>query len=151
MWPWVYLWASEDSEAFLDELLHSPRSAPALLAGTLPLRYCAVRFASRRPTWRLPVPGHAAGLIASGVAEVVLDGEGVSWDSGSSLGRRRIRLNRKTPAHFVSISGAQSRPRVWKRLRHRGRSVGVLADVKRRRLDQQNDGFVLVQNRSGVG
>ena len=42
------------SEAFLDEPLqlfrYPPRSAPALLASSLPLRYCAVRFASRTPT-----------------------------------------------------------------------------------------------------
>ena len=41
---------------FLDELLvlfrYPPRSAPALLGGTLLLRYCAVTFANRIPTWR---------------------------------------------------------------------------------------------------
>ena len=42
------------SEPFLDELLrlfdYPPGSARALLAGTLPLRYCAARFACRAPT-----------------------------------------------------------------------------------------------------
>ena len=38
-------------------------SARALLAGTLPLRFCAARFASRDPTWRLLVPGHVARLV----------------------------------------------------------------------------------------
>ena len=28
-------------------------SAPSLLGGTLPLRHCAARFASKVPTWRL--------------------------------------------------------------------------------------------------
>ena len=44
-----------------------------LLAGTLLLKYSAVRFAGRVPTWRLPVSGHAACLVTaeSGVAEVV--------------------------------------------------------------------------------
>ena len=55
------------SEAFLDELLqlfqYPPKSSRALLAGTLPLRYCAARFASRTPTWRLPVSGYVAGLV----------------------------------------------------------------------------------------
>ena len=41
------------SEAFLDELLqlfqYPPRSSRALLAGTLPLRYCAARFACWTP------------------------------------------------------------------------------------------------------
>ena len=32
--------------------------------GTLPLRYCAARFAWKAPTWRLPVSGHVARLIA---------------------------------------------------------------------------------------
>ena len=49
------------SEPFLSELLslfnYPPGSARALLAGTLPFRFCASRFASRTPTWRLPVPG----------------------------------------------------------------------------------------------
>ena len=39
------------SEPFLDELLSLFRwSARALLAGTLPLRFCAARFASRALT-----------------------------------------------------------------------------------------------------
>ena len=47
------------SELFLNELLslfrYPPRSGRALLNGTLPLRYCAARFAYSTPTWRLPV------------------------------------------------------------------------------------------------
>ena len=42
---------------FSDELpviFRYPRSALALLEGTLPLRYCAVRFASRIPSWSAP-------------------------------------------------------------------------------------------------
>ena len=56
------------SELFLDELLglfrYPPKSARALLTGTLPLRYCAARFACKTPTWRLPVSGHVARLVA---------------------------------------------------------------------------------------
>ena len=56
------------SELFLDELLgifrYPPTSGRALLAGTLPLRYCAARFACMVPTWRLPVSGHVARLVA---------------------------------------------------------------------------------------
>ena len=44
---------------------------------------------------------------------------GVHWVSGSGPGRKRIRLNRKTPAH-LAVYVVQSRPRVWKRLRHVG-------------------------------
>ena len=57
------------SEPFLNELLrlfrYPPGSGCALLAGTLPLRYCAVRFACSVPTWRLPETGHVAGLVTA--------------------------------------------------------------------------------------
>ena len=92
------------SEPFLDELLvlfnYPPGSARALLAGTPRLRYCTARFARGVSTWRLPE---------------------VHWDGGSGPGRKRTRLNRKTPAHRAGFS-VQSSPRVWKRLRHVGSS-----------------------------
>ena len=40
------------------------KSGRALLNGTLPLRYCAARFAYSTPTWRLPVSGHVGSLVA---------------------------------------------------------------------------------------
>ena len=46
---------------------YPPKSSGALLAGSLPLRYCSAKFASRIPFWALPVPGHVAGLITDGV------------------------------------------------------------------------------------
>ena len=52
-------------------------SARVLLARTLPLRYCAARFACRTPTWRLPVPGCVVDLVTASVGavrEVVADG-----------------------------------------------------------------------------
>ena len=59
------------SGPFLDQLLllfhYPPRSSGALLAGSLPLRYCSAKFAFRTPFWTLPVPGHVAGLITDGV------------------------------------------------------------------------------------
>ena len=74
---------------FLDELLalfrYPSGSGRALLAGTLPLRYCSI--------------------IGLPFDEVDRD---VSWVSGSGPGRKRIRLNRKTNAHpcgvYVSFS-----------------------------------------------
>ena len=116
------------SEVFLDELLqlfqYPPWSSRALLAGTLPLRYCAAKFASKVPTWRLLVSGQAASLVAAdprvandGGAEVA--SREVQWVSSSGTGRKRIRLKRKTPAHLAG-SVIQSRPLVWKRLRHVG-------------------------------
>ena len=148
------------SEAFLNELLqlvrYPPLSGPALLAGTLLLKYCAVRFASRVLAWHVPVSGHVACLVTaeSGVTEAVgveVGGEGVWWVNGSGPGRKRLRLNRKNPAHLAGVSVTQSRPRVWKRLRHAGHSFVPLADCKRRRYDQQDEGYVPDQHRSGVG
>ena len=64
------------SEPFLDELLglfrYPAGSGRALLAGTLPLRYCIVRFACSTPTWRLPVPGCVVDLVTASVD----DGQG---------------------------------------------------------------------------
>ena len=114
------------SEFFLDELLslfrYPSKSGRALLTGTLPLLYCAARFACRTPTWRSPVSGLVARLIAvhcedaGDRGDVVLD-LGVHRVGGSGPGRKRFRLNRKTPAHLVGLL-IHSRPRVWKRLRH---------------------------------
>ena len=57
------------SELFLNELLrlfrYPPKSGRALLNGTLPLRYCVVRFAHSTSTWRLPVSGQVCRLVAA--------------------------------------------------------------------------------------
>ena len=64
---------------------------------------------------------------------------------------KRIRLNRKTPAHLAGVA-VQSRPRVWKRLRS---CVDFLGDSflghKRRRCDQDFEGFIPAQARTAVG
>ena len=98
---------------FLDELLalfrYPAGSGRALFAGTLPLRYCAARFACLTPSWRLPVPGSVVHLVAAysdagcraAVDEV---GRDVHWVSGSGSGRKRIRLNRKTRGVYDSLS-----------------------------------------------
>ena len=69
------------SGSFLDKLLllfhYPPRSFGALLAGSLPLRCCSSKFASRTPFWTLPVPGHVAGLITDGVRAAQLGGSAV--------------------------------------------------------------------------
>ena len=116
------------SVSFLDELLglfrYPAGSGRALLAGTLPLRYSAARFACLTPTWRLPVPGYVVNLVAAHVgddqeAPVADMGQDVHWVSDSGSGRKRIRLNRKTPAHLAGYM-VHSRPWVWKRLSHVG-------------------------------
>ena len=112
------------SELFLNELLglfrYPPKSGRALLNGTLPLRYCAARFAYSTPTWRLPVSGQVRGLVAAhsdsaGDCGDEVVGVRVLCGCGSGPVRRRFRLNRKTPAHLAGLL-IHSRPRVWKRL-----------------------------------
>ena len=142
----------------MNELLglfrYHPGSGRALLAGTLPLRYCAARFACRTPTWRLPVPGCVVDLVTASVGavrEVVADGgcREVHWVGGSGPGRKRVHLNRKTPAHLAGFV-VQSRPRVWKRLHHVVHSGVSFPDHRRRRRDQDGE-YVSVQVRTGVG
>ena len=132
------------TELFLNELLslfrYPPKSGRALLNGTLPLRYCAARFACSTPTWRFPASGHVARLIAAhcenaGVCGDEFLGFGVHRVSGSGPVRKRFRLNRKTPAHLVGLL-IQSRPRVWKRLRHVGFSGISMPDHTGRRCDR---------------
>ena len=85
------------SGTFLDQLLllfqYPPGSSRALLAGTLPLRYCSTRFVRKVPFWTLPVPGHVAGLIAAEVQvaqvdEVEVARREIHWVSGSGPGRK---------------------------------------------------------------
>ena len=132
------------SEPFLNELLslfsYPPGSARALLAGTLRPRYCAARFASGTPTWRLPVLGYVAGQISDTsweAQEVVVEGVArkVHWVSGSGPDRRRI----------------QSRSRVWKRLSHVGHFSDFIPDRKRRRDDQDDGRHAPARCRTGVG
>ena len=79
-----------------------PRSGRALLNGTLPLRYCAARFACSTPTWRLPASGQVSRLVAAypesaGNCSGEVFALGVPLVSKSSPVRKRFRLNRKTP------------------------------------------------------
>ena len=93
------------SAPFLDQLLtlfHYPSgSSAALLNGTLPLRYCSVKFAAKVPFWALPVPGHVSGLITA--HDQVLAGGVQVVNRGFGSRKKRFRLIRKTPAHLVVI------------------------------------------------
>ena len=147
------------SDLFLSELLslfrYPPGSGRALLNGTLPLRYCAARFAHSTPTWRLPVSGQVRRLIAAYPESAGDSGNpglvhGIPVVSGSSSFRKRFRLNRKTPAHLVGLS-AHSRPRVWKRLRQVGYSDLSMPDHTRRRCDHAIWDSAHEHDRVGVG
>ena len=145
------------SVPFLDELLFLFRypvgSGRALLAGTLPLRYCFDRFACRTPTWRLPASGGVGDLVTAYIA----DGHEVDpaagrrvvfRDRNSRLRRKRIRLNRKNPAHLAGFD-VQSRPRVWKRQHPVDLFRDSFPGHKRRRCDQDYEGFAPAQARTG--
>ena len=93
------------------------------------------------------------GFLILGVADdggVETASQEIRWVRSSGSGRERIRLNRKTPAHLAG-SVIQSRPRVWKRLRHVGHFDVSCAACKRRRYDQHDGDYVPVYNRTGVG
>ena len=127
-----------DFEDFLNKLLifsgYPGGSAAALLAGVLPLRYCSARPPCRFPNWKLPDKGHVCELVTDSVVDDrVLGGDGVCRVSfpGSAggtgvicegkvlAGFKRIRLNRKTPAHFARLGGpgsVSSRSKFGKRL-----------------------------------
>ena len=141
--------------SFLSLFRYPPRSGRALLNGTLPLRYCAARFAHSTSTWRLPASGQVSRLVVA-YPESAGDysGEvlalGVPLVCGSSPIRKRFRLNRKAPAHLVGIS-AHSRPRVWKRLRQEGFSHLSMPDHTRRRCDHAVWDSVHEHDRVGVG
>ena len=82
------------------------------------------------------------------------DGGGrVDWVSGHGGGVKRVRQNRKTPAHLVGrgFREIQSRPRVWKRLRVREHPSSDLADAKARRVHQEVEQYVPVMDREGIG
>ena len=143
------------SGLFLDQLLllfqYPPRSSGALLAGTLPLRYCSTWFACRVPFWAVPFPGHVAGLITAEVLADRVDARrDIHWISGSGPGRKRIRLNRKKPAHLVGRS-MHARPRVWKGLHCSGYTCVSGVDCTRRRCNQHDLEDSPVHPRTGAG
>ena len=151
------------SEGFLNELLllfrYPPRSAAALLEGTLPLRYCAGWLACKIPTF-------VAGLVTEGVdivrvehcSHAVLpgfDGGGrVDWVVGPGGGVERVRLNRKKLQHTLLgmvFGRVHSRLRVWKRLRIGEHPGFDHVDVKARKVHQGRDPYALVGDRVGIG
>ena len=100
----------------------------------------------------MPVSGHVVDLVTDAVREAIVDsaGQEVRWVSVSGPGRKRIRLNRKTPAHLAG-SMIQSRPRVKKRLCHVGLSSVAIPDHKTRRGNQEDGVYIPSQIRTGVG
>ena len=138
-----------------------PLSGADLLAGVLPLRYSSDNFAHKVPTWRLLVDGSLVSFLASG--ELVRDGPSalsaalggvcVRLASDSGGGVKRVRLYRKTPAHFArqGVSGVQFRPRVWKRLRDSLGSDSSFPGAKFLRVHQEAGGHDPGFARAGIG
>ena len=74
----------------------------------------------------------------------------VHFVGDSGPGRKRIRLNRKNPAHLVGLN-VHARPRVWKGLHFSGCTGVSGVDCKRRRCNEHGDDGSLVHPRTGVG
>ena len=72
----------------------------------------------------------------------------VHWVSGSGPGRKRFRLNRKTPAHLVGLL-IHSRPQVWKILRHVDFSGISMPDHTWRRCDHAYGETIPAHDRIG--
>ena len=134
------------SMLFLDELLglicYPPGSGRALLAGTLLLGIVLLALLVEFLFGLYQFPGHVAGLVAADLAardsEAEVAKRSVHFVSVSGPDRKRIRLNRKSPAHLV---GLNMHVRHW--------CFGV--DCKRRRCNQHDLGNSLVHPRTGLG
>ena len=101
------------SEVFLDELLQLFQYPPGSSRLHFPLH--GLQVGSLLGVYRYL--GHVASLVTADLG--VPEGHGaegacreVHWVSSSGPGRKRIRLNRKPPAHLAGF-GIQSRPQVW--------------------------------------
>ena len=71
-----------------------------------------------------------------------------SWVRSSGPGRKRIRLNRKLPAHLAGFA-VQSRPRVWKRIASCGFFLVIPFLLTRgRRRDQDYEEYIPAQDRT---
>ena len=93
--------------------------------------------------------GHVAWMITV-EDQAALVGKAEVAGRASGFGRRRFRLNRKTPAHLVGHC-MHPRPFVWKRLHCFGYPGVSDVDCKRRRCNQHGDDGSLVHPRTGVG
>ena len=82
-----------------------------------------------------------------------LGGAGVCLARGSGGGVKRVRLYRKTPAHLArqGKSGAEVRPRVWKRLRDSRGSGSGLPGAKFLKVHQEAGGHDPGFARVGIG
>ena len=147
------------SGPFLDQLLllfhYPPRSSGALLAGTLPPRYCSAKFASRAPFCALLVPGHVAGLITVevqaaqvGEAEVVRHGVHFAGISGSGLET----ISTKQKNQHTSWDTLCMLVHVCGRVLHFSGFTGISSvDCKRRRCNQHDDGSSPVSSQDRCG
>ena len=147
------------SEPFLNELLslfrYPPRSGRALLNGTLPLRYCAARFAHSTPTWRLPASGQVSRLVVaypesagdSGGDDLVLR---VPLVSRSSPIRKKISTKQKNPCTPCGDIGSFSST-CMEETASGGFSLFSMPDHTRRRCDHAVWDSVHEHDRVGVG
>ena len=107
------------------------------------LRFCAVRFACKVPTWRLPAAGNVAGLVTEGGEEVGVVHVAPLAHASSSI--RALGLD--CLGVGIRVLGDQPRPRIWKRLRVSVSSLGLDDDAGGRQLHDHLQGGALVQDR----
>ena len=151
---------------FLDELLflfgYPPGSGCALLRGILLLRYCTSRFAHKLPTWSLPDSGGVAMLVRFGHGDGLLvrsdpsssDPGRISDRSGVlRLGRKSVRLRRKTAVHevFRAQLGGSFSAACLEEIEAWGFICGEDDDAGRRQLHDHLDSGGPVHDRTGIG
>ena len=129
----------------------------------MPLRYCAVRFACKVPTLRLPAAGNVAGLVTEGGEEVAPSahassslgalGGHVGGRGSSGRGYNRVRLSRKTPARevFSGSSGRSPSSSCLEEVIVSVSSLGSDDDAGGRQLHDHLAFGAPVQDRVGIG
>ena len=135
---------------------YPPRSAAALSGGTLPLRYCPGKFASKVPTWLLPADGHVLGLVPHGCAVLAAPGAvgdaRVNWVRGSWRRRKKSptkQKNSSTPCYAWHFGDSGS-TKVWKRLGVLERSGFGLPGAKVGRVHQSDGDYAPGMDREGI-
>ena len=141
------------SEPFLNEPLglfrYPPGSGRAFFAGTLPLRYCAARFACKTPTWRLPVPGCVVDLVTASLSLMVVVGRFsglvVLVQDGKEFDLTEQPLHTSLVSLFNLSHVCGKDCIMW------GFEMFLFLITRGRRRDQNDEEYISAQVRTGVG
>ena len=159
MWSWAHTSAQGDSFGYFLE--RAVFFYFGIFLSLLLLSWLAIFLVLRSLLEAYLLGGY---LLTVRLPRLVTDGEevGVSqperrdvvaWVSGAEGSGKRVRLNRKTPAHLVlhGSLGVQSRSRIWKRLCIRIVASDDRTGAKRRRLHQHDWDHGPGHDRTGGG